>query len=297
MSQRYLSRPFASGVAPLLIGVLSWVSLGCRAKSDEKVKEDAKAEAAESGSARAIQEEMAALPPAEAVQKVTNATGKKPYSGPTATVRGVVRIKGDSAPKTALIGGVEPRCEMAEPMFGRLFREGPGRTLADVLVTVTEYEGYVPVPTGQETVVVRGEGCAWDRRTIALTFGQRIGVVAADRRPYVPDLIGQKSLAELFAMPGADPIYLVPAAPGQYALQDSMRLYSRSDVFVLAYATHDVTGLDGVYEITGVPVGKVKVGAYFPATNGASERVIELEAGKTAEVDLEIEYKAGAAAP
>jgi hypothetical protein len=294
MSQRCLSRPFASGVAPLLLGVLSCLSFSCRAKPDEQAKDDAKTEAPEPGSARAIQEEMGTLPPPDVVQKVTNSAGRQPYSGPTATVRGVVRIKGDSAPKTALTGGVEPRCEMAEPMFGRLFREGPGRTLADVLVTVTEYDGYVPVPAGKETVMVRGEGCAWDRRTIALTFGQRIGVVAADRRPYVPDLVGQRRVAELFAMPGADPIHLVPAAPGQYALQDSMRLYSRSDVFVLAYSTHDVTGLDGVYEISGVPVGKAKIGAYLPATTGVAEKVVELEAGKTKEVDLEIEYKADA---
>lgn len=145
--------------------------------------------------------------------------------------------------------------------------------------------------------MVRGEGCAWDRRTIALTFGQRIGVVAADRRPYVPDLVGQKTVAELFAMPGADPIHIVPARPGQYALQDSMRLYSRADAFVLAYSTHDVTGLDGVYEISGVPAGKVRIGAILPATNGVAEQVIELEAGKTRQVDLVIEYKAAVEEP
>lgn len=301
MSRLWSARTFARKRILSTLGLSAVVLLGCRATPEKSADPAPAAEEkapAPGGSAKEAQAKQAAPVPPELVQQVTNAKGEKPYAGPTATIRGVVRIKGDPAPKTELTGGVEPRCEMAEPMFGRLFREGPGRTLADVLVTVTEYSGYVPVSPGKETVTVRGDGCAWDTRTIALTFGQRIGVVAVDRRPYVPDLVGQKSAAEFFAMPGAsEPIYLVPANPGKYALQDSMRLYSRSDVFVLAYSTHDVTGTDGIYEISGIPVGRVRIGAILPALEGNVQKVVELSAGETKVVDLEFEYKKKAAKP
>lgn len=303
MARLRFVRTLAHAQIILAFGLSSLSLLGCRPKAEKDPSADAEpapdaTAPAENGSAKEAHAKQAEPVPADVVQKVTNSGGDKPYSGPTATIRGVVRVKGDPAPKTELTGGVEPHCEMAEPMFGRLFREGPGRTLADVLVTVTEYKGYVPASREKDTVTVRGEGCAWDTRTIALTFGQRIGVVAADRRPYVPDLVGQKSSAEFFAMPGAsEPIYLVPANPGQYALQDSMRLYSRSEVFVLAYSTHDVTGTDGVYEIRGIPVGRARVGAILPSTRGTVQQVIELAAGETKVVDLEIEYSAKAAKP
>jgi hypothetical protein len=52
-----------------------------------------------------------------------------------------------------------------------------------------------------------------------------------------------------------------------------------ADVFVLAYATHDVTGLDGQYEIKGVPTGKVKLSAFLPAINKVVEKVIDVREG------------------
>ena len=47
--------------------------------------------------------------------------------------------------------------------------------VADVLVAVTGYSGYLPEKEPHQTVPVRG--CAYDTRTIALTFGQTIDVV------------------------------------------------------------------------------------------------------------------------
>lgn len=218
---------------------------------------------------------------------MVNPKGEAKYQGPTATVRGVVKTSGDPPPEqTELLAKIPDGCAGARSMYQKLFREGPDRELADVLVAVTGYSGYVPAKRSVREV--RGSGCAWDARTVAVTFGQRIDVVAADRRAYVPQLLGERMAAQLIAMPGGSGSSLYPKSPGRFVLIDSMRLYSTAEVLVLKYSTFDVTGPDGVYEISGIPAGKVKLNAILPATGQSVERSLDLSSGKTESVDLEI---------
>ena len=64
-----------------------------------------------------------------------------------------------------------------------------------------------------------------------------------------------------------------------------------ADVFVLAYPTTDVTGLDGQYEIQGIPVGKVKVTAYLPVLAKTVEKEIEIKEGNN-DLDLMLSFDA-----
>jgi hypothetical protein len=239
------------------------------------------------GSGDVNQTHLKSVPSRERVEEVINPKHEAAYAGPTATIRGIIRATGDVAPQTPP-SGVDAGCQLAEPMFGRLFREGPGRELADAFVAVTHYKGYVPPRPAKVTVY--GEGCAWDRRTIGLDFGQYMEVVAKDRRPYVPELLGERTVAQLFALPDGDPIALVPTKVGRFVLHDSMRIYSRANVFVVGYPTHDVTGIDGVYAITGIPIGKAKVGAMLPETGSTVMRDVELKAGEVLTLNLELSF-------
>lgn len=219
------------------------------------------------------------LPPEEEVQKVVNPRKLKPYTGPVGKVRGVVRVAGDeSPPLPKVLAKMERNCTLSRSMFGTVFREGPGRTLADVLVAVTEYEGYVPAKG--TTVEVTGSGCAWHSRTITMTFGQKLSIAGNDNRPYVPEILGQPTPAQLFAIPTAPAVELPARRPGRYKLVDSMRLYNVSELFVLPYRTVDVTDLDGIFEIDGVPVGKVKVNALLPQTGAVEGKEIEIDQGR-----------------
>lgn len=248
----------------------------------------------ESGAAKAAAKIISDLPEKKLVDPVVNPKNQAPYTGPTGTLRGVVRASGDRAPELSkVLAKMEPSCDRSRSVYGVLFREGPNRELADVLVAVTKYEGYVP-PKDVE-VKVWGKGCAWDKRTYAMTYGQRLEIHGVDNRPYVPELLGQPMPAQLFVLPTAPPVQIAPKKPGRFQLVDSMRLYSIAEVYVLPYSTADVTELDGVFEISGIPVGnageaQVQVNALLPQTGATVGKTVIIKAGETATVDFELPF-------
>ncbi|HET9960573.1 MAG TPA: hypothetical protein VFQ61_39150 [Polyangiaceae bacterium] len=231
--------------------------------------------------------------PTRDISSVVNPKGEPPYTGPAGKVTGRVRVTGDSAPELPeAVRAISDECAPAREVYGKAFREGVDRALADVLVGVTGYSGYVP--PASSVVKVPAAGCAWSARTFALTFGQRIDVEAKDRKAYIPDLLGARMPAQLVALPGGSGSSLYPTSPGRYVLVDSLRIFSRAEVLVLKYATHDVTGLDGRFTISGIPAGKVTLSAYFPATGQMLDREVVIPAGGTLEQDLEFAFNAKA---
>lgn len=225
--------------------------------------------------------------PPEKIAKEVNPNGAEPYSGPSGTIKGVVRIKGDPPPPTDY--AFKEGCSEAAAAYGKLFRVGQDNTVADVLVAATGYDGYVP-PSG-EAVKITMRGCALSKRTVAAAFGQRIEVSNLDKtESYMPYLEGSAFRAVMVAMPGGDPVKLYPQEPGHYMIRDQLpKPFMWADVYVVKFATHDVTGLDGQFEIKNVPVGKVRVNALLPIIDVTSEQVIEVKEGEN-KVDLTLEF-------
>jgi hypothetical protein len=224
-----------------------------------------------------------------AVGKVVNPNNEEPYKGPTATLRGTVRIKGDPPPSTNFTFPPD-KCGEAAATYGKLFRVGLEGAAADVLVTVTGYKGFVPAKEEAKKITIHG--CAFARRTLALTFGQRIEVSNIDQiESYMPYLDGAPRRATMVAVPRGDAVKLYPLeGNAHYLIRDELpNPFLTADVFVLKFSTHDVTGLDGQYEIKGIPVGKVDVTAYLPALNDEAAQSLELKEG-TNTLDLEITY-------
>ncbi len=225
--------------------------------------------------------------PPENVAKEVNPKGAEPYSGPVGTIKGVVRIKGDPPPATDFSFGAS--CGEAAATYGKWFRVGQDGTAGDVLVAATGYDAYVP--PREEAVKLTMRGCALSKRTVAATFGQRIEVSNLDKtESYMPYLDGAPFRAVLVAIPGGDPVKLYPQEPGHYIIRDQLpKPFMSADVYVVKFATHDVTGLDGMYEIKGVPVGKVRVNALLPALDLTAEQMIEVKPGEN-QVDLTLEF-------
>jgi hypothetical protein len=228
--------------------------------------------------------------PPDAIVKALDPKGVAPYAGPTGTLRGTVHVAGD-APPTVPGLKIKPQCGEAQATYGKLFRVGLEKTLADVLVAVTGYDGFVPAAS--DTMKMTIHGCAMARRTIAATYGQRLELSNLDPlESFMPYLDGAPTESILVAVPGGPPIKLYPHQPGHYLIRDQLpNPFFTADVFVLAYATHDVTGLDGKYEITGIPVGKVKVNAFLPALGAKApeEQLLEIKPGEN-KADLTIKF-------
>jgi len=277
-----------TGAGLVALAVLS--ASGCKQKSQ--------AEPVVVGSATLPAPVASSLPidPKE-VSAVVNPKGEAPYSGPTGTIRGVVTVSGDEAPVLSeILSRIPADCASAKEFYAKPFREGPGRTLADVMIGVTGYQGYLAEDTPSQAA--DATGCAWNARTYALTFGQSLDVRSRDSRAYVPDLMGANLKAQLVAVPRGGVIHLYPENPGRYALTDSMRLFMMADVLVVKFPTHAVTGIDGQFVIPHVPVGKVTVSALLPATLAQSSKEVEVHAGESVEVkfDLPFDRKAWEAA-
>lgn len=227
--------------------------------------------------------------PEEKVRAVVDPDGRPPYSGPVGAVEGTIHIEGDPAPdQPTVLAKIDDKCALARPVYAKLFREGDGRTLADALVAVTGYGGYLPARG--PSVTVEAKGCAWQSRTVAMMFGQRLDVKSADGRPYLPDLLGAHMASQMVAIPGGKAIKMYAPQPGRYVLTDTLHPFMFADVLVVKYPTTAVTGLDGKYRIDGIPAGKVKVSAFLPSIMQTSEQEVTIESAATKTVDIAIHF-------
>ncbi|HEY0467054.1 MAG TPA: hypothetical protein VGC79_22785, partial [Polyangiaceae bacterium] len=94
------------------------------------------------------------------VSAAVNAKGEAPYTGPTGTISGLITVSGDPAPDIPeVLASIPADCEAAKATYGKLFREGAGRGLADVVVGVTGYSGYLPEETPAQ--LADANGCAF----------------------------------------------------------------------------------------------------------------------------------------
>jgi len=275
-------RSVAARAAFALLAPCAALLVGCKGKSNP--------EPVTVGSAKLPAPIASSLPlDPKLVSAAVNPKGEAPYSGATGTVAGTVTISGDAAPDMPEVSAAIPAdCASAKDVYGKLFREGPGRGVADVVIGVTGYSGYVPEDVSAQ--IADASGCAWNSRTYVLTYGQSLDVRSRDSRPYVPDLLGANLQAQLVALPRGEAIHLYPEQPGRYQLTDSMRLFMLANVVVVKFPTHAVTDLDGKFVVPRVPVGKVKLSALLPATMAITEKEVEVHAGERLDVSLTLSF-------
>ena len=230
--------------------------------------------------------------PTASVAAMVNPDKLPPYDGPTGSVEGTVTVTGDPPIPTP---SDFSRCPEAEAIWGKSFREGPGRTLADAVVAVTGYKGYVPAKDEAKQIDI--EGCGYTARTAVITFGQRLEVKNRSKDFWTPVLQPGPTTVMMMASPNADPVRLYPKKPGRFIVVDRDRKYVDVDLFVLLQPLAAVTDTKGHYRIDGIPVGKVKVGTMHPRFNGDAETEVEIKSGVIAKVDLQLRHTVVDAGP
>jgi len=233
--------------------------------------------------------------PTASVAKMVNPQHLPAYAGPTGSVEGTIFVTGDPAPETP---ADFKRCPDAAKEYGHAFREGepstPGgpRWLADAVVAVTGYGNFF-IPEKEEAEEVTIEGCGLAKRTITMTFGQRLEVKNLSKDFWTPKLDPPQTSVMMMATPGGDPVRLYPNQPGHYHLIDHDRKWVVDDLYAFLHPLHTSSKVGGTYRIDGVPVGKVKVNTSHPRIRGAeASREIEVTEGVVSKVDLTIHHKA-----
>jgi hypothetical protein len=230
-----------------------------------------------------------------AVDKVVAAVNhehKAPYVGPKGTLRGTIRIEGDPPPDTKL--KFPANCKESVVTYGKLFRVGLDKALADALVAVTQYADRGFVPAEGEAVRVNLQNCVPDKLTYTLTYGQRLDVYnVGSSGTFLPYLDGEKGKAIMIAVQKGPPIklYANGPSPAHYMLRDDLGSGLTANVFLLNYATHAVTTLDGKYEIRNIPVGKVRVDVMLPVLSKSDGKEMEIVEGNNT-FDLTLHFDA-----
>jgi hypothetical protein len=287
--------------APLLV-----LASATACHRDAPAGASAAGEAGASAAAPAPSAPMSVTPiPADSVAKLVNPSNLPPYTGPTGSVEGTVRIDGPPSPDARPPARDFGTCDDARKLQAKLFREGAAgpdgaRALADAIVVVTGYSGFY-VPERNEAAHIGIKGCAFDARTVAMTFGQRLEVKSDAPDMWAPSLMQAPAAALMVTPPGspnADPVRLYPNRPGYFTLVDRLKHgYARADVYALLQPLHAVTDPSGHYRIDGVPVGKVTIAADLGAIDTAASKEIEVRQGVVEQVDLVIHYAPKDAGP
>lgn len=229
------------------------------------------------------------------LDKLMNPSGATEYSGPTGTIEGTVRVKGD-APALRAFQAMPKGCEKATGVYAPVYRAGPKGELADALVGVLQTNGYVRSPRTDKHVVIKD--CAIQPRVVDLSLGQRLLVANADDMPYAPQTALGKTKITRLALKDQSPVPVILSHPGAYGMTWLAGVLPGGSVpeltiFVIPSALHQTTALDGRYRIVGVPAGKNKV--YVTASHQGMPEVrkeVEVVAGGTVTVDLELTYAA-----
>jgi hypothetical protein len=232
--------------------------------------------------------------PTASVAAMVNPENLPAYTGPTGSLEGTITVSGDPP---LVIKRDFSRCAAAETLYGRSFREGDGRKLADAIVVVTGYQGFY-LPEKEEAKQVRIEGCGYDTRTVTLTFGQRLDVKNMSADFWTPLLEPGQHNRFMIATPKGDAIRLYPKKPGHYLLIDRDRKYVDVDVYALLQPLHAVTDMAGHYRIDGVPVGKMTVRTTHPRFEGTATAELDVKPGVIQRLDLALVHtKSDAGAP
>jgi hypothetical protein len=229
---------------------------------------------------------------ADQIRQIVNPKDAPAYDGPTGVVEGTVHVTGDK-PLVRTLAGVPKGCENAQAIHGPTYRAGPKGELADALVGVIGYSGYLAPSHDDKVVTIRD--CALEPTVIDLSLGQRLMIGNVDTQMYMPQTAAKQYVGRL-AMKDQSPVPVFFTAPGAYAMSwilgdPPAGGYPIATVFVIPNALHMVTGLDGSFRIAGIPVGKARVTASH-LDMPESQTEVEIKAGEVTKVDLTMTFKA-----
>jgi plastocyanin len=211
-------------------------------------------------------------------------------AGRTGTLTGTVRFEGKPPARAELDRSRDPYCAATRALSEEVV-VADGR-LRDVHVRLPGgVAGEHPAP--KSAVVIDQRGCAYRPRVVGLIEGQTVNVTNGDQTFH--NVRGTRDGKTRFnhAQPsGAKEIVEsnLGKAGEVITFRCDVHPWMRAFAVVTDHPFFAVTGDDGSFTITGVPIGTYSLEAWHP-TLGLVERKVTVEAGKSAEVTFSFRAK------
>jgi plastocyanin len=191
-----------------------------------------------------------------------------PTSG--AKITGMVKLTGDAPKMRDIDMSDEPVCVHKWEEWGMVSKSetlvlGEGQSIANIFVSIKSglsAQNYTPPA---DPVVVNQEGCAYIPHVFAAMKGQKIIFKNSDGVLHNVHALPEKNREFNLAMPGS----MTDAPPRSFKKVEPMfRIKCDKHPWMLSYAAvmshpyFSVTGVDGKFEISGVPAGTYEVEAW-----------------------------------
>ena len=207
----------------------------------------------------------------------------------TGTVRGVVRFEGEPPPRKEIGTGGIPACEQHdEPLRTEavLVRDGK---LENAFVHVKKgLAGWEIPPAEEEQHVIDQVGCRYTPHVSVMRAGQTLSVRNSDPETHNVHITARRNSnsVNLTQGPGTDPLRLdFERREHLVHLQCDLHPWMHAWLHVSDHPFYDLTGVDGAFEIAGLPPGTYTLEAVHESYK-ARRATVTVEPGGTAEVDF-----------
>lgn len=216
---------------------------------------------------------------------------------PVGTVEGVVRLaEGIELPTydAEALGLDEParqppadKCSPPKKADRTPVTIDDGRGAAGVMVNAIDFEASPPHGAVTHEVVIRD--CRLTPRLVVATRGDQLRMVNQTDHPFLPRRAGD-SFSKALTEGQSRTVELDRGGVGHVDCEVGTAC-GRTDLIILYHPVHTVTGEGGRFRMDNVPAGqKVSVHAWHPLFKESSVEV-EVGAGETAQVELELSLR------
>ena len=211
--------------------------------------------------------------------------------GPTASIRGRVRYKGEPPKRRSIDINGDPKCMALhdKPFLTEdlLVKDG---AIQNVLVYVRRGLERVRYEAPHEPGVLDQKGCRYVPHVLAVMKGQRIEVRNSDDVMHNVHPISKKNREYNISFHQGGKGEIGPYAVPELGIRVACDVHSWMSAYlhVLPHPKFAITGEDGGFEIAGLPAGTYEIEAWHEML-GAKSMSVALSPGQVATLDCEFE--------
>lgn len=226
------------------------------------------------------------------------ATAGTPVDASTAgSIAGSIKLDGTAPTPHKINMAAEPYCvsQHPTPVNDQSVVTGPGGTLANVVVYVTEDMSKYSFQTPGTPATISQKGCMYSPHVVGMMAGQTLQVTNDDKTTHNIHPVPKDNREWNQSQPaGAAPLMEVFARPeNAIPVKCNVHPWMKAYIFVFKNPYYSVTGDDGKYSISNLPPGTYTVTAWHEQY-GTTTQSVTVGAKESKSADLTFKATAGA---